>query len=766
MAAVEVLPCSRSRAETLLRGETLCRHFHSLYRTSEDQQNRKKAEKKKSRKKSKSKAKERKQREKSPELPEPGQAGTPELHGNASAFTVFATVRQSVLVQGIRDASRLYHLASGGPGSDTESDEDADDKNKETSIKIPKIVGLGLHGVFELIRETRGKHPELCLKSLRALLDVLQDKLFQLLMELATDNAGDVQVEGNFLTSLACSALISLTISLGDTGKLLTAIKAMLMSSPGLSSQKTQVPGILSLLQKSVQAILLGRAQLPDWFSCGVRTQCQTTAFSLPSAAGSAEDTVDNCAIASDGSYLYVLNKKGLLKVGSGYGGTIKGSIVSHKENFQSSKNPWLAFAGGKLICRLDKPAASDLVQVDSSSLELSSACSLDGHGVGPSILFSDGDNIGQIAPAREDSFVVRTFSPQSSPMKLLSEIPLKLTRKCLDVFGSSPIDAEVTRKTISTGFDEDSLTICSGKDFCLIKTVGGKVLYTGKASALGIKQGGPGAGKWAELAITKSPKISQVVTGHDSMHALMLADDGSVFFVGMAKRGEDGDAGSAKVRRQPKPVKPKKMIRLENKYVVYVACNSGSSAVVTKEGEVYMFGKDTSHCDHASGHVTELKDVMVSQIALGKAHAVALSSKGQIYTYGINNKGQCGRDFTQASSREAANNVTMTEEEEENEGEDVMCPPGKHKWYHNKCMICTVCRECTGYGISCINSTRADRNPGMPCGCGAGDAGCSECGACRVCSGEKLGLEDLDERGLLEVIGKGKNALPLDMII
>jgi len=32
-------------------------------------------------------------------------------------------------------------------------------------------------------------------------------------------------------------------------------------------------------------------------------------------------------------------------------------------------------------------------------------------------------------------------------------------------------------------------------------------------------------------------------------------------------------------------------------------------------------------------------------QIALGKAHAIALSAKGHIYSFGINNKGQCGRD-------------------------------------------------------------------------------------------------------------------------
>ena len=47
-----------------------------------------------------------------------------------------------------------------------------------------------------------------------------------------------------------------------------------------------QVPGILPQLQKSVQAILLGRAQLPDWFNSGVRAQSHTTGFPLPPVAG------------------------------------------------------------------------------------------------------------------------------------------------------------------------------------------------------------------------------------------------------------------------------------------------------------------------------------------------------------------------------------------------------------------------------------------------------------------------------------------------
>ena len=71
------------------------------------------------------------------------------------------------------------------------------------------------------------------------------------------------------------------------------------------------------------------------------------------------------------------------------------------------------------------------------------------------------------------------------------------------------------------------------------------KVLYSGRAISLGVKQGASSMEKWAVLPISKSPKIVQVATGHESAHALMLANDGTVFFVGTAKRGEDGESTS-----------------------------------------------------------------------------------------------------------------------------------------------------------------------------------------------------------------------------
>jgi len=60
-------------------------------------------------------------------------------------------------------------------------------------------------------------------------------------MEIATNTGPDFVHDGQSLTSLACSGLISLVISLGDTGKLLTAVSALLMSTGSLATQHIKV---------------------------------------------------------------------------------------------------------------------------------------------------------------------------------------------------------------------------------------------------------------------------------------------------------------------------------------------------------------------------------------------------------------------------------------------------------------------------------------------------------------------------------------------
>lgn len=88
-------------------------------------------------------------------------------------------------------------------------------------------------------------------------------------------------------------------------------------------------------------------------------------------------------------------------------------------------------------------------------------------------------------------------------------------------------------------------------------------------------------------------------------------------------------------------------MVKVEGKFIIDTACNNGTTALVTKEGSLLMFGKDTLHCDPVTGLVTDLIDVCIVHVSLGKAHAAALTNKGHLYTFGINNKEQCGRDFS-----------------------------------------------------------------------------------------------------------------------
>lgn len=47
---------------------------------------------------------------------------------------------------------------------------------------------------------------------------------------------------------------------------------------------------------------------------------------------------------------------------------------------------------------------------------------------------------------------------------------------------------------------------------------------------------------RWYELPLPKSLSIVRCATGHDGLHAVFLDVEGTAFFAGLAKRGEDGD--------------------------------------------------------------------------------------------------------------------------------------------------------------------------------------------------------------------------------
>ncbi|KAL0280278.1 UNVERIFIED_CONTAM: hypothetical protein PYX00_001618 [Menopon gallinae] len=691
-----------------------------------------------------------------------------ELPGNASKFAVFANVRQAVLEAWTRKATQTFlNSCASIPTQDNTYEGDSDSDATEIyhpPPRVPKIVGVGLRCVLELIKESRTSNPLFCTRALSALLDVLQgqqpqglqgepadvmDPLFDLLLDLATTNGVECKTpdDGNHLTAIACSCLLSLVVVRGSTGKLLAAAAALLMSPKQIANQNVQLPLVMTALQRSLHAVLLGKISRPDWITHGIPNQSRVDTFKI----GNAENLGIVRSLASDGQFLYVYSSRGLFKIGSGYSGTIKGHIYNNVPDFFHDEKGWLGYANGWLWLKLSGKKGCELLRIDRDPFRVVDATRLDVRDWGPGVWFSDGDQLGVISALREDGFFVRTLNTNVKPVTVTSELTLKLARKCIDVLGVSSYDEENPGKTLNIGSDDEIVSITAGKEFGLVRTLNGKVLYSGKANSLGLKSGGSG-GRWAELTIPKGPRAQHIAVGHEGLHAVIVTEDGAAFFCGTARRGEDGDI--SKARRQPKAVKPKKVVKVESEFIVHAAANNGTTALVTRDGQLLMFGKDTVHCNTSTGQVTELKDLQVTQVALGKAHAVALTTKGIVYTFGINNKGQCGRDFT-AQLKEApplvvAMETTGPEEEKEDEldWEEVqegICTAGKHQWRYDQCMVCTICRECTGYGNSCLSSMRnAQRNPGQECGCGEGDSGCSVCGCCRVCARENVDNSDL----------------------
>ncbi|XP_058809373.1 E3 ubiquitin-protein ligase MYCBP2-like [Phymastichus coffea] len=725
-----------------------------------------------------------------------------EVSSNASAFSVFTSVRSAVLekhARSINEAYRASNCTSPPPPEFSDSlISDTDDEDKKSSTQnLPKIVGIGLMSVFALMKESRAIDSTLCTKALSALLDVLQGQLpeslksepddvikslFELLLDLATSHGPESAAanDGNHLTAVACACLISLVVVHGDTGRLLATIAALLMSPQALAVQNIKMPIVLTSLQRSVHAVLLGKLARPDWITHGVpkNSKIYSATLTLPSEINNL--VLNGRSFVSDGKYLYLHTNRGLFKIGNGHGGTIWGHVYVHKPDFYPSEIGWIGYANSSLYFKCAPKKQCELMILDADTLTIRGIAVLEGRDWSYSLMFSDGENLGMISAGKDEGFVVRTINTLNNPVTVTSELPLKLARKCVDVFGYSPFDEDQPTYILNPHCDDEIGYVAAGKEFMLLKTLSGKLMYSGKGRCIGMRNN-VRSNRWLEFSVGKKCKIVNFAVGHEGQHIILILEDGSVLFAGTARRGEDGDSNKV---RLPKPSKPKKMQKVEGQFIVHAACNNGSTALVTKEGSLLMFGKDTLYSDETTGLVPDLKDVCVVNVALGKAHTAVLTNKGHLYTFGINNRGQCGRDFSSLHSVNVNKEVNVTAmetgiadddangTEDESISEDEqnrkmkktwskrdlnqddkssdnfddglgcfrlpgMCPPGGHQWRYRVCMICTICCECTGYGNSCLSSVRPDRNPGQECGCGDGDSGCAECGCCRTCARE-----------------------------
>ena len=59
---------------------------------------------------------------------------------------------------------------------------------------------------------------------------------------------------------------------------------------------------------------------------------------------------------------------------------------------------------------------------------------------------------------------------------------------------------------------------------------------------------------------------------------------------------------------------------------ILQVAAGNGTSAMVTKDGDLYIFGKDSSQSDYSTGQVNELKGQIVTQVLPTKRFAIEMA--------------------------------------------------------------------------------------------------------------------------------------------
>lgn len=117
----------------------------------------------------------------------------------------------------------------------------------------------------------------------------------------------------------------------------------------------------------------------------------------------------------------------------------------------------------------------------------------------------------------------------------------------------------------------------------------------------------------------------------------------------------------SVGARAQPKPMKLKRINKLKDHHIVKVACGTHTSAMISKDGKLFMFGSlDEDLTEKSSGVVAGLLGVPVSQVAIGRSHTCVLTQHGTVFTFGNNTYGQCGRSFVASKNVEGKNHIII----------------------------------------------------------------------------------------------------------
>jgi alpha-tubulin suppressor-like RCC1 family protein len=153
--------------------------------------------------------------------------------------------------------------------------------------------------------------------------------------------------------------------------------------------------------------------------------------------------------------------------------------------------------------------------------------------------------------------------------------------------------------------------------------------------------------------------RIVQVAAGGGLVrvaHSLLLTSTGQVFSFGTGQYGALGHGYSA-AKQLPDQIRPALIKALSPHKCVCVDAGELHSAAVTSDGDVYTWGDgfcgQLGHGDKrpvvTPTQVTKggLEDECVSTISCGSRHTIAITEDGEAFTFGLGHFGVLGRSFT-----------------------------------------------------------------------------------------------------------------------
>ncbi|KAJ0032136.1 hypothetical protein NQD34_002217 [Periophthalmus magnuspinnatus] len=138
-----------------------------------------------------------------------------------------------------------------------------------------------------------------------------------------------------------------------------------------------------------------------------------------------------------------------------------------------------------------------------------------------------------------------------------------------------------------------------------------------------------------------KGLKVVDVACGSGDAQTLAVTENGQVWSWGDGDYGKLGRGGSDGCKT------PKLVEKLQDLDIVKVCCGSQFSVALTKDGQVYTWGKgDNQRLGHGTDeHVRypkfldSLQGKKVVDIAVGSTHCLALTEDGDVHSWGSNDK-------------------------------------------------------------------------------------------------------------------------------